>query len=1195
MQKTANGCLHPRAQSGSRLPAQISKVMRLLPIFLLAALVSAHASGSAQSVSISGKDMTLKQAFSAIEKQTGYVLFSNKELLADAKKITLSVFNLPLKQALELILQDQRLSYVIQGKTIILSRKEIPPPPPELLIVQPADPVKGRITDADGAIMPGVNIQIKGTSKGVVSDANGYFSINANEGEVLLFSFVGYAPREMTVTSAMLKGQLPLSVALSPATAKLDEVAVVVNTGYQSISRERMTGSYSSVQTKRLEGKLQPSLLTALEGQAAGVAITKAGKVEVRGRSTFLANGDPLIVVDGFPVTGGIESINIDNIESFTVLKDAVAASIYGARSSNGVIVVTTKNAKKGKLQLSYKGSTGLTQRPRLSYLNKTSAADYVDAEIDNFNSGVADVMDDYNYYTTYGRVTQLMVMKENGEITDEALNAELNQLRQNNTMDQLEKHLFRSRFTQQHNLSISSSTDKSATSAAIRYIANQNNMQGSSDNRLILDLKNDWKPINGVTVKLFSNINFNSSKAPMSTADEITDFTTWSTMRPYYNLVDQSGKPQNIPVVRPEILDRYAEYSSRYGTIKNMNYNPLNDLGLETTKSQNYLTRLGASIAVNIIDGLSTEIGGVWSRGSGLTRGIRDVNSFYVRSQYNASASVASPGKHYLPEGGIVTETRNQSESYTLRAQLNYGKTFNKLHRISVIAGGEINKDVIDNNTSPARPGYNDQAGTFQPFNYVDYNAYAYASDWLFGDDYATLHQGSYTFRDNRFVSVYSNGSYEYDNRFILSGSIRMDQANTFGTNPKYRYRPNWSVGGTYKLGQEKFFNVPFVDKLNIRGSYGVNGNISLTEGPYLLVSTGSYSPISGGNPYTIATLPNNDLRWERTLISNIGADMSLFGNRLNITLDYYNKLSKDLLSPDIVDPTYGRFTVTRNAGTARNTGIELSLESDVIRTKNFGWNVYFNGSYNSSKVLQFNFEYPSAGFLTYSAVAPNAMLGNNGGAVLKQGYPLDAIYAFQFAGLDDTGTPLFYTEGGKNKVYGSQVAVRDMVYAGTARPKYIMSLTNTFTYQRFDVSFMLISQLGGVFRRDAFNGNNIDHKDVGQRWRKPGDELTTIYPKLSAFSSDAWYYPYSDILVEKADFMKLRDVTVSYRLDNKIFGNTGLNNARIYLQGRNLWTVKANKVGIDPEAIDQGFNATVTRRMPVMPEFYIGFSVNL
>ncbi|WP_127126659.1 SusC/RagA family TonB-linked outer membrane protein [Pseudoflavitalea rhizosphaerae] len=1188
MQKTANGCLYLRALAGCRLPAQISRVMRLLSIFLLAAMMSAHASGSAQTVTISGKNLTLKQAFSLIEKQTGYVLFSNKELLAGVGRISLSVRNFPLKDALDLILKEKELNYLIQGKTIILSRRPQSPVVPELRIMQTINPITGKVTDTDGTPMGGVNILVKGTSKGVVTAANGSFSIPANEGDILVFSFVGYAPQVKTITAAMVKGTESLTVMLTPTTTKLDEVAVTVNTGYQTISRERMTGSWSSVQTKRLENKLQPSLLTALEGQAAGVSVTKDGRVEVRGRSTFLANGDPLLVIDGFPTTAGLETINIDNIESITVLKDAVAASIYGARSSNGVIVITTKNAKKGKLQLSYKGSTGVQLRPKLSYLNKAGAKDYVDAEVDYYNSDAANVAWDYESYATYGRVTQLMVMKDQGLLTEEEVNAELDQLRKNNTLDQLESHLFRSRFTQQHNFSISASGEKFATNAAVRYITNQNNMVSNSDNRMILDLKNDWKPINGVTVKMFSNINFYNSSTPMEGSD-LLKFSNWDIMKPYYNIVDQHGNSQNIPAVRPDLVETYTNY----GGLKSMAYNPLNDLAMNMTKNQNFLARLGASVSVNIIDGLTAEAGGSWTRGSGLTRSLRNANSFYVRSLYNASSSVTSPGKHYVPDGAMVYESRAQNEAYTLRAQVNYGKTFNGLHRISVIAGGEINKDLIDNNTSPTRVGYNEQAGTFSPFNYGDYSSMAYYPDFLFPDGMMPVVNGNYSLRDNRFVSVYSNGSYEYDNRFILSGSVRIDQGNLFGTNPKYRYRPNWSVGGTYKLGQEKFFNIPGIDKLNIRGSYGINGNISFTQGPFLLVGAGNvFSPVIGAINYTISSLPDNNLRWERTIITNIGADLGLFGGKFNLTLDFYNKLSKDLLAPDFIDPTYGRFTVTRNAGSARNTGIELSLESDLIRNRNFGWNVLFNGSYNKSKVLQFNYNYLNPNFLTFST--SSSILGSNAGAVLKTGYPLDAIFTHRFAGLDNTGTPQYYSSANK-KVYGNELAVDDMKNSGTARPKFILSLTNTFTLDKFDVSFMMISQLGAVFRRDGFNGDNIEHKDVANRWRKPGDEAHTIFPKLAAFSTDAWYFPYSDVMIEKADFLKLRDVTVSYRLDNKIWGNTGLNSARIYFQGRNLWTVTANKVGVDPETIAQGAGFSVNRQLPLRPELYIGFSVNL
>ncbi len=1188
MQKTAYGCLYFSALQGNRLSAQISKVMRLLPLFLITALVSVQGATSAQSVTLSGKNLTLKKVFSAIEKQTGYVVFSNKELLSGSKVISLSVVDAPLKNVLDLVLKNQDLGYVLQGKTIILSGKPRSNPNTTNAIPAPAAVLTGRVTDMEGAALPGVSIQVKETQKGTATAADGSFSIAASEGNTLRFSYVGFTPREMTVTADMLKeGQPALNIKLSRASTKLDEVAITVNTGYQSVSRERMTGAYSSVQTKRLEGKLQPSLLTALEGQAAGVAITKEGKIEVRGRSTFLANGEPLVVIDGYPAPGGLESVNIDNVETITVLKDAVAASIYGARSSNGVIVITTKTAKRGKMQLSYKGSTGMTLRPQLSYLNKTSAADYVDAEMDYYNSDAANVGWDYESYTTYGRVTQLMISKEQGLITEAEMNAELSLLRNNNTLKQLERNLFRSTSTQQHNISLSANSEKFATNAAVRYIANKGNMKGNSNDRLILDLKNDWKPTDRVSIKMFSNINFNNSNVPLDASDML-DFSNLRVMKPYYNIVDASGNPQNIPAVRPDLIQRYADY----GGLKSMEYNPLNDLGFSTTKNQAFMARLGASVTVDILDGLSAEVGGSWTRGSGMLRNMRGANSLYVRSFYNAASSISSPGKHYLPEGAILNETRSQSEAYTLRAQVNYGKTFNRLHRISVIAGSEVNKDLVDNNTAPGRVGYNDQSGTFATFNYLDFNSNAYKSDFLFPDGMNVISNGSYSLRDNRFFSVYSNGSYEYDNRFILSGSARIDQGNLFGTNPKYRYKPNWSVGGTYKLGQEKFFNVSWIDKLNIRGSYGINGNISFTQGPFLLITPANYSAITGGIPYSISSLPDNNLRWERTIITNVGTDMRLIGGRLNLTLDYYNKLSKDLLAPDFIDPTYGRFMVTRNAGSARNTGIELSLESDVVKGDKFGWNVFFNGSYNKSKVLQFNYDYPSPNFLTFSF--SSTILGSNAGAVLRTGYPLDGIFSYKFAGLDNTGTPQYYSESGK-KIYGNDLTVKDMVYSGTARPKFLLSLTNTFSYERFDLSFMVIGQLGGVFRKDTYNGDNFDHKDVSMRWRKPGDEQHTMYPKLAAFNTDAWYFPYIETMMQKADFVKLRDLTLSYKLDNKIFGNTGLNSARIYFQSRNLLTWTANNVGIDPETVEQSVNKPVNRGLPMRPEFYIGFSVNL
>ncbi|MBS1567091.1 MAG: hypothetical protein JST39_22100, partial [Bacteroidetes bacterium] len=297
-----------------------------------------------------------------------------------------------------------------------------------------------------------------------------------------------------------------------------------------------------------------------------------------------------------------------------------------------------------------------------------------------------------------------------------------------------------------------------------------------------------------------------------------------------------------------------------------------------------------------------------------------------------------------------------------------------------------------------------------------------------------------------------------------------------------------------------------------------------------------------------------------------------------------------KDLLAPDIIDPTYGRVSLVRNAGTARNTGFELTVDGDVIRNKSFGWNVMVNGSYNNSKVISFNYNYLYTSYLTLLGSA--SLFGGSGGATLRNGYPLDALFSFPFAGLDNTGTAYYYNAA-KNKVLGGNVTVNDMTYSGTIRPKYVFGITNTFSYHRFDFSFMLVGQAGGVFRKDTYSGANYSNKYVAQRWRKPGDEATTIYPRLNVAGTDLYYFPYGDMLVEKSDFIKLRDVTLTYSLNDRIFGHSGFNGAKVYFQGRNLAMVTANHDNVDPETMVSS-DGSIIRTLPLRPELYLGFSIN-
>ncbi len=836
-------------------------------------------------------------------------------------------------------------------------------------------------------------------------------------------------------------------------------------------------------------------------------------------------------------------------------------------------------------MSVEYRGSVGMVLKPELSYLNRTSAADYVDAELDLYNQDPNSFLNSYNNYQVMSRVNYLSVARSQNWITQAAYDAEIEQLKKNDGIGQLQDHLFRKQFLQQHNISLSGGSEKNRTVAALKYMANNRNVVRTDDSRVIFDVKNIWKPNNKISVQVFANVNYYNEDKPVRTWQDMLAYTSTSVLQPYDMVVDPAtGNPQDVFYANQKSIDRYAALTN----MKSLHYNPLEDLALENTSIKDFQIRMGASVNISLAPGLNLETGGLWTRGSRMERTLYKKDAYRLRAAYNDATSISNPSKHYIPDGDMINEARNMNEDFTIRAQLTYNKRIGKLHRIAVLGGSEVRRDIVDNNTMPTRFGYNDLAGTFVPFNYADYSTTIYNSDMYRSAGKISATSGSYAFRDNRFVSFYANGSYEYDNRFLVSGSVRIDQTNFFGTDPKYRYKPLWSVGGTYKISREKFFDVSWIDKLYLRGSYGVNGNISLNSGPFLIITAGSFSNLTGGISHSISSPPNNSLRWERTNTINLGTDISFAKGNVNLSVDYYFKKSTDLLASDAIDPTRGFASLTKNVGQINNNGIEISLNTDVLKTRDIVWNLLVNYSYNRNKVVNYNVNYQYATQLT-------------SGSILRQGYPANALFSYRFAGLDNNGIAQFYNNG-KEKVVGGNVKAADLVYSGTLRPPHAFSLTNTIRYRRFDLSFMLIAKLGNVLRKDAFTGSNYINKNVANRWRKPGDEANTIYPKLTAWNMDMFYFPYSDVLVESANFLKMRDITLSYDMNNGFFNKAGFSDVRLQFQVRHLFMITANSDRRDPETseinttggtgafTEQGFTS-----LPLRPEFYIGITLGL
>lgn len=1176
-----------------RLKSTSTRLLCGLGLFFLC-FVFPVKTARAQDITVNFNNTPLINVLKEVQKQTPYKFVYNNSLVDVSKPVTVKSEALGIVAFMNNLLKGTDISYKIVKNQITLSPKEFKneevPTGKEENPKQEQNVLKGVITDEAGVSIPGVTIRNSNSNKLVSSDLNGKFQIEAKEGDLLIFSSIGMETAEVRVGKSVT-----LNITLKASTILLENIVV---TGYQTLSRERATGSFAVVTSEKLENKLQPSLKSILEGQSAGVVLTKEGNLEIRGVSTISGTKDPLIVVDGYPLIGsgvGLESINPDNIETVTVLKDAVAASIYGARASNGVIVVTTKRASKGTFSLSYKGTYGAILKPELSKLNIASVEDYMDAELDLYNQNPNSPFTSYNSYSKLSDYTYLLMAKDKGLIPAGEADALIAQLKNNDALRQIQGNLIRPRQSQQHNISLTGGTDKNLFSGTVRYTKELQNVIANDNSRLTADIYNTWKPKSWVTLRVLANINYSQSNTTNESYSTLTAFSSTSRILPYTQLYDNNGVMTPWAPVGQRRLSTYDTYPG----MKSVLYHPETDLPLYSTAAENLQIRMGGDVTINFFDFLNGSIGGSWIKGASTSRTAADATSFVMRTAYNDGTSKTNPVNHYIPEGGRIDENRGTIESWVVRAQLNYNQAFdNDKHRVTAMLGSEINRDTYENVYLPTRLGYNPVSATFNsgfdPYQYNN-NRDNISGDMLFGTKPSYLgsisYGSNYGVRDNRFVSWYGNASYELNSKYLISGSTRLDLTNFFGTDPKYRYRPTWSVGGTYKISEEEYFSSlkPIFNRFNIRASYGINGNISLSYTPYLILSVGSHNTTTGGVSYGISSYPNNQLRWERTQIFDFGMDFSMFNNKVNIVFDFYKKKSTDLIASDAIDETRGTSSLTQNVGGLTNKGFELTINADPVKTHNFVWNTNFVVSHNTSNVDYYNVK--RAYFTSYGTA--------NG--ILVQGYPMDGFWGARFAGLNNAGTALFYNSKDE-KVEGGSLKAEDAIYLGTLRPTFDLSWTNNFRYDNFEASIMFIGKFGHRYRKDNFSGSNYINRHVGERWKTPGDEEKTIYPVLKSWNMDMFYFPYSDVLVGNASYVKLRDFTLSYYLPKNIISNIGLSSLKLYFQTRNLFYITAKGVDIDPETAEvntSGGTGAMTNQgftsLQLRPEFYFGVLINL
>lgn len=1168
-------------------------VVKLTILLLTVALFSTHASTLAQKVTISGKDLTYKQFFASIKKQTGYVVFGNRELLASKETLALNFRDMPLRDLLGLVLKNKAFEYTIEDKTILISKKKPAPATTDAFVFAPAEPatpedqepLKIQVLAGTGQPLAGATISVSRNSKNNktsgVTDAEGFLSITVNEGDVVLISYIGMENRSITITKSILNNST-LAITLVPSITKLDDVEIVVNTGYQKISKERATGSFSVVTAKDFKNNLGTDIMSRLEGKVAGLVQYK-GAVAIRGISTVYGNMQPLYVVDGIPYEGNIEVLNPNEIESLTVLKDATAASIYGARAANGVIVITTKSGQSGKTKVSYNGSVQFQGIPDLGYLKLMNTGELIDLKRDLFNDYHA-AYSALNKRTSIDEITQLFYDREAGSITEEQLQQKLGAYKSLNSKDEIQDELLRKKVTQQHNISLSGGNDKYTYLASMNYLESNPYNKAQNSSRYGFNVKNQIKFYDWMTADLGIVGSFTNAKGN----NGINGLSLLTSNPSYRMLRNNDGTVATWGMGRSDYeLDRLQSKG-----LYDLSYRPLEELDARTFLNKSAYYKMQAGLLFKLSKGLNFNLSYQTENTNYRNNQLYKAASWYARDMIVNAAQVdpvTGAINYNVPEGTQISERRGDEHSYTLRGQLNFNRTFNKKHQIVSLLGAE--RRLIKATWSNAyRMGFDENTLGYKPANIKDLGIGIKGTESLSGNySWQDKNENKFSEIEDRYVAFYGNSSYTYNDRYAVTGSIRVDQSNLFGTDPSFQWKPLWSVGGSWFLSQEDFMSdITWLNRLALRFTYGINGNVSKASGPFMTIQDMGYSDWKQGFSSSVKTPPNPMLRWEKTAVTNFGVDFSMLNRRFSGSFDVYNRKSTDLLGDLKVDITTGWTAIKLNYGSMKNTGLELSLNSLNINGADFKWNTVLNFSYNKNKIIA----------LTNKTQTAWNYVSENINSVDK---PMFGLYSYRWAGLNATnGSPQVFD--GKGNVVGSLNDVQALVYSGTTRPPYSGSLTNSFNYKSFGLSFMFIYN-GGHVIRDAvgtYLGASLEsniYNGALNYWKKTGDEkIAGMAPRADRLATkekqQLWYA--ADINILKADYIKLRNIILSYDLTNPLLNKYNIQGVSIKAQVQNAWWWAANNRGIDPESYSAGTYGIGARTMPDAPTYMLGLMIN-
>ena len=1041
--------------------------------------------------------------------------------------------------------------------------------------------IKGKVLDDNGEPLTGAIVKLKGTATGVLTDINGDFEIavTKNARHTITVSFVGMVTAEVQAQPGKA-----VTVTMEAESNVLGEVVV---SGFQTISRERNTGSAVILNSEKLDKIQAPNLSTKLEGLTPGLTIYN-GDMSIRGTSSFAVSGTPLLVIDGQPATGiSLNSINPDIIDQITVLKDAAATSLYGVRASNGVIVLTTKKAGKDKLDVSVSANFYLKPLPSLSYKHYASTSDIIDLEREFLLSDPdyqANPLSYFNSLTSKSNATymtqidMLYYRMAKGEMTQEAVDKAIGSLCGNDYRREYRDQLQQMSITSDYNLSIAKGGDKYNFFASGRFKENGMYTKFNDDHTAQLYLKNELQLTKWLKFTLGADLSVQKSEYTQASG------LGYANAMPYDRLYDDDG----TLAYRYPYNQVLAETVGSTDGLQPMTYNAVEESGKNIAKTDNTYMKYFLQTDFNILKGLSAELKFQYEKRMIDREEYDEADSYMMRSLVNEFAETQTDGslKYNIPQGGRLYSTSTNYSYYNLRGQVNYNTTIGSKHDISALAGGEIREDNY-RSWSSERFGYDDQKLTYSQ---VDWNTLG--RDGVVGQLYNSPRRRSENLSvgetKHRYVSAYLNAGYTYDQRYAFNASVRIEQADLFGTDPKYRYRPLWSVGGSWNANNEEFMkNISWINLLKLRLTYGITGNVDQSSSPYLLA--GFATTLHTGAPVTmILTPPNSSLRWEKTSTLNVGIDFRLM-RRLSGSIDAYRRYSSDLLVNKSIDPSLGFDGMAKaNNGEMKNTGLEMQFTYDWLKRRDMSLSTTLSAAYNKNTIEKIDYE-PTDAIDMITAPGSNYRLGDT----------YNSLYAYRYAGLTATGDPSVYDENGEVVSIKPVRNIGAVVCVGQLTPKWNGALSIDYRYKGLGVFLKAVYYTGHSLRDDVVTLYDSYNKvrggaireDIVDRWT-PTNTDTNI-PAMGLHSDTGernYHWKYADVNVESASFIKMRNIGVTYDLPKSWLQKASLKGATIKLQIDNAFYWAANDHDIDPEA----FSANAgTRSEAIMPSYIIGLNV--